>query len=358
MFLLFFFICFLFSFFTIFTKSLTSFIGYVLIFILAFYVGGRDFGFDRDYEEYSRIFNLLISEQYVLNNLDYSNLELYEPTFFIIPISAAFVFGTVLGVKVSFLIFAFIALYFKITSIKKYGNFFLGIILYASYWLFSNEMTTIRAGVACAIFLYSIDDLEKNNDKGFFLKFLFALLFHYSSFVFLLCWVVVRAKVTIKYLYLALIGSLIIAFLKINLLTLLKLDVLIPKVKNYLYLMEILEEVSVNIFNFRILIAVGIIILFGFNYSVLEKNKYFPVLFKVHVFSVVLFFSLSPSAMVFSLRIFDLLSIVQLLLYPMVLSVFKIKQISYAIIFLICGVNLYYIINVSEWFLTYKSWIF
>jgi EpsG family len=324
----------------------------LLIIILGLFAGTRTLGVDRDYQIHEAVF------ENSPTNFDIDSLQLYEPTFIFLPILFHFIFGKIYFVQITFLFYSFLAVSTKITSFKNSNNFFLSVCIYCSYLFFSQEMTTIRAGVACAVFLYSIKDLVDKNDKAYFSKILVSLLFHYSSVVFILVWIITRVKLSLKIFYIFLFTSFLVAFFKINILILLKLDLLIPKVKIYLELLDLEDSEPVNVFNFRILFSLAILILFSIKVKTLEKQHFFLILFKIHILSLILFFILSPSAMVFSLRIYDMLSVVQLLLYPMIILVFKEKFVSYAFVFTFCAVNLYYLFKVSEWYNDYSSWLF
>jgi len=336
-------------------RSIKFIVTIILFLILVLFAGTRTSIVGRDYEEYKRLFSLFDG----WGSFDTEAFVLYEPAIIIIPQLSKFIVGYSWYLNFTFLLFAMLAIGTKLIAIRKSNIFFLSIIIYCSYLYFGQELITIRAGVACGFFLLAIDDIVKKNDKLFFLKIGIAYLFHYSSFVFIIVWIIERLKVSYKLLYFGIVFSLIIAFLKVNLLTLLRLDIIFPKVKMYLILLELETDIPVNVFNFRILFSLLFLFLFVSRISVFSKMKMFPILIKTHMLSIILFFSLSPTAMVFSLRIFDLLSVVQILLYPYLIYLFKQRIVGYLFIFLFCLINYYYIFYVSEWFMDgYKSWLF
>lgn len=328
-----------------------SIIVLILIVALSLFAGISTHG--ADHEMYDNLF-----ESSVISTFEAIFLLIQEPSFFVIPLLCHAVFGPLLYINISFLIFAFLGVSTKILAIKDSRFFFLSIALYCSYSYFFQEMITIRAGVASGIFLLSIKDLESKNDKGYFLKIFLAFLFHYSSIIFVLIWALLRAKLSLKIFYCFLAASFAIALLKINLLVLLRFDLLIPKVKIYLDLMELEGNVAINLFNYRILISLFMLFLFAYKIKILEDEPYFLILFKTHVISLILFFVLSTSAIVFSDRTFDLLAIVQVLLYPFVLLIFKERYVGYLIVFLICFVNLFFLIKISGLFDRYTTWLF
>lgn len=321
-----------------------------LIFILTLFAGTRTAGIDNDYAEYSRIFLLY-------KDFSISMLAEKELSFFIIPFIGGFFFTSTSLVNFSFFLFAFLAICFKLNSFSK-EHFFLSLSLYCSYWFFTQEMTTIRAGVASGLFMLAIYDLYYNRNKAYFIKMLLAICFHNSSILFLITWLQIKVVLKLKYYYLMLIGAFLIVIFKINILTLLYLNAIFPKVQIYLDLLDKIDEGPVNIFNFRILFSIAILMLFLLKFNLVKEKKYFLILYKIHLQSLIVFFVLSPTAMVFSLRAFDLLSVVQILLYPYIIYLFKERIMGYFVLFIICIVNFYYVFEISGWFNSYSSWLF
>jgi len=329
-------------------------IGIFISAVLILFAGTRNADVGRDYLEYSRLFSLYNS----IGDINLESFILYEPSILIIPNILKSIFGISYYLDLTFLIFAILGVGLKIKAIARSQFFFLSVLIYCSYFVFGQEMITIRAGVACGLFLLSIKDLENKNDRNFFFKICLAYMFHYSSIIFILIWIIEKLKIKYKPLLFSLLLSFVVAVLKINILTILKLDVFFPKIGAYLSLLEVEGGDPVNVLNFRILFALGFLILFLFKIQLLKENSFFNILFRIHIISLVLFFLLSPTAMVFSLRIFDLLSIVQILLYPYTILLFKERIVGYLILILFCSINFYYIIYISQWFSTgYSSWL-
>lgn len=334
-----------------FTKlSISCFVGVILV----LFAGTRTAEVGRDYAEYSRLFSLYKS----LAEINLEAFILYEPSILILPQLLKILFGSNY-LNLTFLTFAILGVGIKLKAIYRSQFYFLSLLIYCTNLFLGQEMITIRAGVACGIFLISIKDIEEKKHLSFFVKIGLAYLFHYSSIVFFVIWILERLKVKYKLLTLGLLISIFIAVLKINILTLLKLDILFPKVGTYLALIEIEGGDPVNVFNFRVLFSLLFLFLFLFKIKILANNNFFNILLRIHFVSIILFFVLSPTAMVFSLRIFDLLSVVQILLFPYVICLFKEKIVGYLLVAFYCCVNFYYIINISQWFETgYSSWLF
>ena len=345
-------------FFAIFFQTISKKIAVIIMIVMLSLFAGTRVAVDNDYLLYKEFFQFVNGDfEYFKKN--FNNLEL---SIFIIPnfLRIYFISPTDI-INGSFLLFAIIAVSLKLYSIKKYSNYFLlSFIFYLSSLFFMHEMTTIRAGVAAGILLLSIQDFERKNTFSFSIKMSISLLFHYSSVLVIICYIFMLKVKKIKYYYYGLVISFVIAITKINVLTLLFLDRLFPKVKIYLELQEKINENKVNIFNFKILFSLFILLLFSFQYKKLCKIKYFDVLYKLHILSILIFFALSPTAIVFSIRSFELISIVQVLLAPMILYLFspKFKYIGVGIVLVFSAIQLYYIISVQDIFRPYQSWFF
>lgn len=329
----------------------------ILIVILTLFAGTR-LDIDNDYHMYFKLF------QYVEKNTkDFNNREVpLEWCVYVFPHFFKLLFTNKIEVaRFTILLFAILGVSIKLTAIKKYSNFFfLSVILYVSNLFIMQEMTTIRAGVASAIFLLSIGDIEEKKDKNFLIKILLCFFFHSSSIIFIIIWLLLKAKINIKYLYVAIGFSFVSAILKINILTLLFLDKIFPRVEIYIKMMEWMKEDETNIYNFRILFALGMVVLFGLFYKKLKEIKYFDILYRIHIISICLFFLLSTSAQVFSIRTFEVLAVVQILLYPMIIYIFKpnLMYIGWIIIIAFSLLQIIYLIDVVDIYKPYKSWFF
>lgn len=328
----------------------------VLIVVLALFAGSRYY-IDSDYSLYYNYF--IYTEK---SAVDFMNRPLaLEWCMYFFPNLFRFFFDHRQSVAfASFMLFAFLGVGFKIAAIQKYSEFFfLSVILYVSNLFFIMEMTTIRAGVAAGIFLFGLQYLEKRQHWKFLITLLCCLFFHSSGIVYVLVWALITARTKLKYYYIILAASVGIMILKVNILSLLLLDRVFPRVKIYFEIMQWQKEKSVNIFNFRVLFALVIIVSFMGFYRKLKNKPYFDLLFKTHLLSVSLFFAFSNLSQVFSLRTFDMFSVVQILLYPMFIYIFSpaLKIWGWVIIILFSMLQIYYFVEVSEIFKVYRSWL-
>ena len=340
-----------------FDKERLVIVFYMLIALLVLFAGTRTADVSFDYDNYQYCFNTAINENYS----DFFMQTGTELSAFIIPkFVHLFFYSEDDYIGITFVIFAFFGVYTKLKALQKADYFFLGVLLYVSNLYFGQEMITIRAGVASGIFLLSIEDIFNKNDRRFFFKIFFAFLFHYSSILFIVIWAIIRFKVPLKSFFSALIISIVIAIFKLNVLTLLLINKIFPKVQLYLDMQDLAGGDKVNVFNFMAIFAILITVFFLFFINKLKDNYRFEVLYKIHIFSLIIFFSLSPVNMVFSLRSFELLSVIQLFLYPMIITVIpqKLKFIGFFTIVSFSILQFYYFIQYSNLFSTYSSWIF
>ena len=140
---------------------------FLVILILGIFAGTRSSWVGPDYLMYQYLFATAVREpqKFFLEN---QNLEL---SVYLIPNIIHFFFYSVDDcVKASFLAFAFISVAIKINVLKQSEYFFLGLMVYLSNLYLIQEMVTIRAGVASALFLWSLKDLISRNNKLFFIK--------------------------------------------------------------------------------------------------------------------------------------------------------------------------------------------
>lgn len=336
----------------------TGIVYYTIILILSIFAGSRSYNVSFDYETYQSIFDIAINENYSNYILQTAGTELCA---FVLPQISHLLFQVDESANnFTFVIFAFLGVITKLSALRKSEFFFLGFMLYISNLFWGQEMITIRAGVASGIFLLSIQDIVDKQNKRFFIKMIFAFIFHTSSVLFVFCWAIIRYKVTLKKMLWGLFISIIIAVLKINLLSLLYLNTVFPKIQIYLDSQDLAGGDKVNVFNFMAMFSMLIIFFFLSIMKRFKDNVLFDTLFKIHILSLIIFFAFSPVNMVFSLRSFELLSVIQLLLYPMIVIVFptKLKVIGYTTIIAFSIIQFYYFIYYSNLFNNYSSWLF
>lgn len=330
---------------------------FLLIVILSLFAGTR-LNIDEDFKMYYKVFYYI---EDTTKKFSEKEIPIEWCVYFITHFFKYIFISKVDYTRATILAFAFLGVTTKLIAIKKYSYFFiLSVLLYVSNLFLMMEMTTIRAGVAAGIFMLSLNDLEEKNIKKFSIKLLLCLFFHSSSVVFIIPFLLIYFNTKIKYFYIAIVISFISALAKINILKLFFLDRIFPRVEVYFKMMEWQKNEGTNIFSFRSLFALGIIILCSIYYKKLKLIKYFEVLFKIHIISICLFFLLSTTAEAFSIRTFELLSVVQIILYPMIIFIFnkKLRFFGWILIIAYSLLQIIYLLEVADIYKPYKSWFF
>lgn len=330
---------------------------FLIIILLALFAGTR-LDIDNDFYMYYKTFYYI---EKTTKDFSERMIPLEWSVFFIPHFFEQLINDRVTIVRTVILTYAILGVSTKIIAIKKYSQFFfLSVLLYVSNLFLMMEMTTIRAGVAAGIFLLAIYDLERNDNKNFAIKILLCFFFHSSSVLFIIPWILLKFKINIKYYYIAILFSFVLAVTKINVLKLLLLDKIFPRIEIYFKMMEWQKNEGTNMFNFRIIFSLFMVFIFAWFYKKMKDIKYFDILFKIHIFSICIFLLLSSTAEAFSLRSFELLSVVQIILYPMVVYIFhrKLSFLGWIIIILFSLLQIYYLIDVADIYKPYKSWFF
>lgn len=333
-----------------FIKLKTLFL-FLIITILSLFVGTRTESVARDYSNYFDYFELII-----FNNLYLADFYRIEPGLKFIPqFFKLFIYDTSLIINLSFLLIAFISIFYKIKIITYLSeSFLLSLIIYFSNLYMKQDFIAIRSGIATAFVFYSYYlYLNDKNKWKVIIYFLLAMLFHYSAIIFLP--VFFFNRITINKLMVIMLSSIMISFVDISFLN----------IKEILYLFgresTSYEDVDValNKFNFRIIFT----LIFTFYFYICQKKflRYtnFESLFKLNIYSLIMFFLFSNLNMAFSLRSFELLSFVQVILLTFILKDnIKIrKHIFMGLILIYCILSYIYIMYVDQSVQEYKSWL-
>lgn len=318
---------------------------YFTVFVLVIFAGTRSSGVDMDYEEYSRLFK----ESY-----NWGIMANRELSFYIIPKLSSFF--TTYYVESSFLLIAFFSVFFKVKFIYLYSsNIFLSILIYLSLFYLNNEFTVIRSGLFGAIFLFAIKDLNDNNFRGYWIKFLLGFLVHHLAIILIPLFFVLRSNIEIKKILYILIISVLLYIARIDIFSYIDISKIFSRAVDY----QNSSDTSLNIFNFKIIFSFLVI---GVVLTVYNKlNNLNQSYFKCYVLGLAAFFLFANSSnIVFSLRIYDLLTIGQIVFIPQILSVCNVKFRTpvYLFIISIALVTLYYALYISGNIMSYKSWLF
>lgn len=245
---------------------------------------------------------------------------LVEPTFLAIRYLCKQVLnGTIVLLMI---IYAMIAISLKFIAIYKYStSFFLSILIWLGNLFFIQDFTQIRAAVSISIFLLSIDSLY-NHKKEYFLYFFIALLFHTSSLLMLPLWFLSSKTIQVKRWICLVVITYGLALFKIDFISLFSM-IPIERVQERFISYKMARISSANVFS---ILQLGKIILWGVllikyrNLSI--KNKYAILLIKILGVSII---SLPLFAIddAIATRIKEFYSVVEIILFPMLVFVIK-----------------------------------
>ncbi len=321
---------------------------------LVFFAASRSSKVDLDYQAYVNYFVKFMSG---FNYFTSNRVIFYEPCFYFIPIIGKTLFNPPYDLYACFTIFACLGVYFKLKSFQLSNSFFLTMLLYGSSYFILHEMTQIRVGIATGILLLSIKPCYNRNLKSFILHILSACFFHYSSIVFFPLYFL-KTKSLNKTFWLFMIGlGYFLAIINIDILKLTHLSSYFVKVELYTKAAEAHEtHYTINIYNFGIFISIIMSIVMILKHEMLSKfNPYINLILKINVLSIFAFTALSFLP-VFAGRLSELFAIVQMLMYPTLIYVFREKFVGYAIVIVISFLNFWNFFYHSKLVFPYSVW--
>lgn len=348
--MLFYYIPFLLSIFSLYISSgrfkYTQVLVYCLAFVLIIIAGFRKSTVDNDYLAYASLFKDIDKPLNYFTN--YSSYYFLEPAYFLIPSVIKNVFGA--GIVWVFVVFAALGISFKFRAILKLTDFpFLSIAVYVIHYYLLHEFTQIRSGIVSGLLLLSVPAIYAKQKYKFLLITLFALCFHYMAIFLLPLYFLNPSRINKLKYYLLLIIPFIFYMAKIDIfsiLALFNLGVFTEKLTFYQGLLDEGLFTKINIFNVITLIQLTLCCIFIYKADYLStKNKYSLILIKIYVISqsVFILFATMP---VFAFRISGLYEIVQIIVLPFLIYIFTPRYVAISIIFAFCllllSVNLFH----------------
>ncbi len=248
------------------------------------------------------------------------NLLSIEPAFWIIAfISKCFFFSSV---RFVIMIYAVIGVSLHILAIKRVShNPALSIFIYICLYFVLHEMTQIRQGVACALFLWSIPDIMERRSVQYYFKILLALLFHYSAIIAFPVYFMKRNSFNkVIYLLLPIIG-IIVAQLDTVMLNFFSLFGDIPKVAAYVNRLKSGETGYYNIFN---LYNSGLLILYYIISLNVKKLRFECDILLLKIYGLMMFIYYALSIVpTFSVRLSQFFGIVLVVLLAHAVKIIK-----------------------------------
>lgn len=289
------------------------------------------------------------TENYLTMLHSFDNIWQSEPTFWILNQFNQLLLGG--NDQIFFLIYAILAITIKIIAINRLSSLpLLSVYLYICLYFVLHEMTQIRVGVACGIFLLAIPDIVNKNFRMYLFKTLIAMAFHYSAIIMLVLYFVNNKNINRKvYFFLPIIGF-ILAFIPNLMLTIFTFfefilpSVIANKVTIYISLIDNEDYNEINIFNLFTLSLVCIYYFALFNICRL-KTKLDTVLIKLFGLQLFIYYAFS-SIPTFAIRLSEFIGFSLILLIPNLIFMFKQKLLPILVI-IVWGGGYFWFISIN-----------
>lgn len=237
----------------------------------------------------------------------------------------------------------------KLIGIIKTSSFFyLSCLIYFSHYFLLHELTQIRVGVATGFFLIALYYLFERKATYYFFFIFCAAFFHYAAFIAFPLWFLTKSSKNIyKYALLITIGY-AIHFVGGESLSAIPIPYIQERMEIYQQMQDLAlnDEDKINVFNYMFLSKIAIFAVLLFTAKKIEiHNKYVYLLLKIYAISLAAFPALSamPAS---AFRIQEFLGVVEIILIPMIVYLFRVRFIGYlAVILIAIGylmLNLFY----------------
>lgn len=235
-------------------------------------------------------------------------------------------------------LFAFYAIFglaLKFYSIKQLSLLIIpSIFIYFCNFYIAQELIQMRSGVAAGFCLLCIKPVYERNFPRFFFFLLLGCFFHSSAILFLLVWFLNPHNLNKRrFLFLFLI-SYFFYFIHVDLLSLVRfipVDFVNSKYSAY----EQMDIEKANVFSIaQIIKCLVTFILLLYSDVLAVKNKFSFLILKIMILSLS-FLPLLASNAVAGNRIRDLFGIVEILLFPMIIYIFKSLGMGYLVLLLL-----------------------
>lgn len=273
-----------------------------------------------------------------------------EPSFKIVSWLSINFFGCY---QLVFIVFAMISISLKYKFIERNSPYLmLSVLVFYSNIFVLHDMTQIRAGVACAIVLYALKYLQNKQYITYIAYVFIAATFHITALLFLMVVIFDNKSLSVKYIciyFTFMIVAYISYYLNINILSLLKyinISYVQNKYNDYISQSQGSDFLPINIFS-----VVQILHLLMVSISFIAARRLHLTNEQIVIIKI---YSLSPLALilfaplpVFSLRISELFSIVEIILLPLLVLLCRQKNLAKTLLIGICFcmfyINIYHL---------------
>lgn len=293
--------------------------------VLVLFAGLRGMDVSRDMYNYVLVFD---------NANAYTDNTLFsmEPMAKIIPVTLKYLH--IYYYWSVFLCFAILSVPLKFRAILKYSPLpMVSVLLFFSYFYLLQDFTQIRAAVAAAILLWSIDDVINKKIINFILKIAIAVLFHFSAVaIFPLYFFSLKRLNKYKYATLLII-CFIIGALRVNLLAFIPFVSQIGRnVDMYTALTNAADVATSGVVTVTNIIYLAICMLFILLIDTLQTKDQFSILFvKLLTYSLCIMFVLNPFSVAIAGRFFELIACSTIISFMYFIYLIKPKYIGVSI---------------------------
>lgn len=302
-------------------KDRTGFITFLITLMLVLFAGLRAVNVDRDYGNYTTIFNSVNSFSDVTDHKIDVEFSFKLMCYLIKSIG--------LDISSLMLLIAAIAITINISIYKKISPIFsVALIVYISNFYILKDMTQVRAGLANAFFLIALFYFDKNKYKYFFWTFV-ATLAHFSFIITIPLWFVINnTKKRLIQIFAFAAASTLIAMSKLPIAEIiLKYSLAIsPKIQYYILALKDPALNAVNIFGsislLRIFISI-ILVYLAINNKIIKPKLFLPFI-QIYVLGIGFFNLLSGSAAL-AIRLSEILFVVE----PILISLLVYTTLKY-----------------------------
>ena len=315
--------------------------------LLLLIAGLRMPGTDKDSLSYILSFSTFKSPlDYFIHNDEWF---FYEPFYYLIPATAKFYFGHEIYPHIVFAVFALISVPLKLSGINKLSSLKgLSILHFYCYFFLLHEMTQIRAGVVCGLFLMAIYFFCNKMYWYYAFMIVIGLQFHNTAILMLSLVVLSPEKFNTRVYLVAGAVVMTTAFLFSDLIIglLFRFNFSFVQKLAWEFANVNADEDQINLLNVGFLLNVAFTIWLLINHKrIQEQNRYGYILLKLQAISIIAFVAFSSVNMV-AYRVSEFFGIVSIITVPMVVYTFRSRLVGYTITFvysfLILVLNLQY----------------
>ena len=204
-------------------------------------------------------------------------------------------------------------------------SFWISVLIYIANFYLLHDMIQMRVSIAGALFLIALYFIHINKRKKAFLLISISILFHYSSIVLLLCFLINNKKINKLFYFMLIPACYILVLLNFDIVNYIRIFN-ISFIQNIFDAYEknvYVQNSTLNIFNVVQLLKVVLALLLLSKIDIIKQNYPLSILLiKIYIISISTY-ALFSNMPVLAVRISELLGVVEILLIPCLYRIFK-----------------------------------